>query len=372
MKAICCCFILIGSFISGFGQVEDTTINTPKEAKYAYTLVAGDIDIPWGMAFLPDGSMLVTEIKGELYHIANGKKSSVTGVPAVLARGQGGLLDVVLHPEYSKNGWLYISYSAPGSQENTSNTAIMRAKLKNNALTDTSTIYRAGPTTSKPYHFGSRICFDNEGYLYFSIGDRGEHFVNPQDITKDGGKIYRIKDDGSIPDDNPFAGNENARKGIYSYGHRNPQGLVRHSVTGQIWAHEHGPQGGDEINIIQKGANYGWPVISYGINYDNSILTDKTEMEGMVQPLYYYKPSIAPSGMAFVDSDVYPEWKGNLLIGSLRFQYLERVVLEKNHVVYREKILPDMGRVRDVRVGPDGYIYVAVEGKGIFKITPKI
>jgi glucose/arabinose dehydrogenase len=352
-------------------QVEDTTIQTPLTPSYTATLFAGEIDIPWGMAFLPDGSMLVTEIKGTLFHIENGKKKVVSGVPAVLARGQGGLLDVVLHPQYEKNQWVYLSYSEPGSEENTANTAIIRARFNGSALTDTSVIYRGIPTTSRAYHYGSRICFDKEGYLYFTIGDRGDHFVNPQDLTRDGGKVYRIKDDGTIPVDNPFYNMEDARKAIYSFGHRNPQGMVMHPETGQIWAHEHGPQGGDEINIIERGANFGWPVISYGINYDNTILTDQTKMEGMKQPIYYYKPSIAPSGMAFVSSDRYPEWKGNLLIGSLRFQYLERVVLKDNQVVYREKILPDEGRVRDVRLAPDGFIYVAVEGKGIYKIIPK-
>jgi len=317
-------------------QVEDTTIQTPLTPSYTATLFAGEIDIPWGMAFLPDGSMLVTEIKGTLFHIENGKKKVVSGVPAVLARGQGGLLDVVLHPQYEKNQWVYLSYSEPGSEENTANTAIIRARFNGSALTDTSVIYRGIPTTSRAYHYGSRICFDKEGYLYFTIGDRGDHFVNPQDLTRDGGKVYRIKDDGTIPVDNPFYNMEDARKAI-----------------------------------IERGANFGWPVISYGINYDNTILTDQTKMEGMKQPIYYYKPSIAPSGMAFVSSDRYPEWKGNLLIGSLRFQYLERVVLKDNQVVYREKILPDEGRVRDVRLAPDGFIYVAVEGKGIYKIIPK-
>ncbi|MFZ1558747.1 MAG: PQQ-dependent sugar dehydrogenase, partial [Saprospiraceae bacterium] len=231
-------------------------------------------------------------------------------------------------------------------------------------------LYKGTPNTTKPYHFGSRIVFDNDGFVYFGIGDRGEHFVNPQDITKDGGKIYRLKDDGTIPSDNPFVNEIGAKTAIYSYGHRNPQGMTKHPVTGQIWENEHGPQGGDEINIVRKGKNYGWPVICYGINYDNTILTDKTEMPGMEQPLYYYVPSIAPSGMAFVYSDKYPDWKGNLLIGSLKFQYLERLVITDDKVTYREKIMPDLGRVRNVKIGNDGYIYVAIEGKGIYKIVP--
>jgi glucose/arabinose dehydrogenase len=352
-------------------QVKDTTIVTPEQVNWTAELVVPELEIPWGMAFLPDGSMLITEIKGTLIHVKNGVKTEIKNAPKVSARGQGGFLDVVLHPQYEQNGWIYFTYSSPEGKESGANTALMRAKLVNGSLEQQQVLYKAEPNTSRAHHFGSRIVFDKEGFVYFTIGDRGDHFTNPQDLTKDGGKVYRLKDDGSIPEDNPFNGPQD-KKAIYSYGHRNQQGMVIHPETGEIWAHEHGPQGGDEINIVRKGINYGWPVISYGINYDNTILTDKTEMEGMEQPVYYYIPSIAPSGMAFVFSDKFPEWRGNLLIGSLRFQYLERVVLnEDKKVTYREKILADVGRVRDVRVGPDGYIYAAVEGKGIYKITPK-
>jgi glucose/arabinose dehydrogenase len=195
--------------------------------------------------------------------------------------------------------------------------------------------------------------------------------VNPQDITRDGGKIYRTKDDGSIPTDNPFFNTSEAKKAIYSYGHRNPQGMALHPVTGKIWIHEHGPQGGDEINIIEAGKNYGWPKITYGINYNDTKITDNTSLPGMEQPIHYWVPSIAPSGMAFVTSDKYPEWKGNLLVGSLKFQYLDRCVLEGNKVVKEEKLLQDLGRVRNVRQAPDGYIYVAIEHKGIVRIVPE-
>jgi glucose/arabinose dehydrogenase len=353
-----------------YTQKEDTTINTPDKISYKTEQVVSGLDIPWGMAFLPDGSLLITEINGKLIHFKNGKKKEIKNVPEVYARGQGGFLDVELHPDYTKNGWIYFTYSASTGQGEGGNTALMRAKLKNGALADKQVLYKGSPNTTKPYHFGSRIVFDNEGYVYFGIGDRGDHFVNPQDITKDGGKIYRLKDDGTIPADNPFVDQAGAKTAIYSYGHRNPQGMTKHPVTGDIWENEHGPQGGDEINIIRKGINYGWPVISYGINYDNTILTDKTEMPGMEQPFYYYVPSIAPSGMAFIDSDKYGDWKGNLLIGSLKYQYLERLILADNKVIYREKLMPDIGRVRNVIMGPDGYIYVAVESKGIFKIIP--
>ncbi|MBK9734031.1 MAG: PQQ-dependent sugar dehydrogenase [Saprospiraceae bacterium] len=349
----------------------DSNIKTPTEINYTLETVVANLDIPWGMAFLPDGSMLITEKKGQLIHFNNGVKTVIGNVPEVLARGQGGLLDVCLHPDYSKNGWIYLTYSAKTGEDKTSNTTLMRSKLQDGQLIDIEILYTGSPSTKTSHHFGSRIIFDDKGLLYFSIGDRGEHFVNPQDISKDGGKIYRLKDDGSIPEDNPFVHQADAKKAIYSYGHRNPQGMTKHPVTGQIWENEHGPQGGDEINILEKGKNYGWPVISYGINYDGTILTEKTEMAGMEQPLYYYVPSIGPSGMEFVYSDKYPEWRGSLLIGSLKFQYLERLVLSENKVTYREKIMADIGRVRNVKMSPDGYIYVAVEGQGIYKIVPK-
>ena len=206
--------------------------------------------------------------------------------------------------------------------------------------------------------------------MYFSIGDRGNRDVNPQDLTRDCGKIYRINADGSIPNDNPFLEFPDAKTAIYSYGHRNPQGMVRHPDTGQIWVHEHGPRGGDEINLIKKGGNFGWPLISYGINYSGTSFTEDTDLPGMEQPMFYWVPSIAPSGMAFVTSDVYPDWKNNLLVGSLKFEYIERLVMKNDTVVKREKLLEGMGRVRNVRQGPDGYIYAAIESLGIVKIIP--
>ena len=369
MKAVILFSFLIFAF-SVTGQVKDSTIITPEKANWKTELLVADLEVPWGMAFLPDGSILITEINGTLIHFRDGIKAEVKNVPKVYSKGQGGLLDIALHPDYNQNGWIYFTYASPVGNESGSNTALMRAKLVNGSLEQQEILYMAEPNTTKAYHFGSRIVFDRERYVYFTIGDRGEHFVNPQDLSRDGGKVYRLKDDGTVPEDNPFKGDKDKRA-IYSFGHRNQQGIAIHPETGAIWAHEHGPQGGDEINIIKKGLNYGWPVISYGINYDNTILTDKTEMEGMEQPIYYYVPSIAPSGMAFVNSDRFPEWRGNLLIGSLKFQYLERLVFgNNNNVIYREKILADYGRVRDVRIGPDGYIYAAVEGKGIYKIIP--
>jgi glucose/arabinose dehydrogenase len=352
-------------------QDAENKANTPNEVPFSAELFVDGLQIPWAMAFLPDGSMLITEKSGSIIHFKDGQKIAVANVPAIYVRGQGGLLDIFLHPDYKNNGWIYLTYASVEGDEKGGHTALMRAKLKDNALVDNELLYKAGPNTTKGQHFGSRIAFDDDGYLYFSIGERGARDENPQDITRDGGKIYRLNDDGSIPEDNPFVGEEGAKIATYSYGHRNPQGLVKHPETGEIWDHEHGPKGGDEINIIEKGANYGWPIITYGINYSGTPITDKTEMEGMEQPIHYWVPSIAPSGMAFVTSNKYPSWNGSLLVGSLAFQYLERLTLEGTKVVNREKLLENMGRVRDVRQGPDGFIYVAIEGKGIYRLVPK-
>ncbi|MDT7830159.1 PQQ-dependent sugar dehydrogenase [Pricia sp. S334] len=353
-------------------QDPENKVDTPEKVPFTAELLIDEIQVPWGMAFLPDGSMLVTEISGDLIHFKNGQKNKVQNVPEIYRRGQGGLLDVALHPDYESNGWIYISYASSKGDDKGGNTALMRAKLKDGALVEKEELYKATPNTTKGQHFGSRIEFDNDGYLYLTIGERGDRDTNPQDITRDGGKVYRFNDDGSIPDDNPFVEKEDAKKAIYSYGHRNPQGMDLHPETGEIWVHEHGPRGGDEINIVEKGANYGWPVVTYGINYSGTEITDKTEMEGMTQPIYYWLPSIAPSGMTFITTDAYGAgWKGNILVGALKFQYLERLVLEGEKVVKREKLMDGMGRVRDVKEGPDGLIYVAVEGKGIYKLVPK-
>ncbi|MEC5164829.1 glucose/arabinose dehydrogenase [Flavobacterium sp. PL11] len=373
MKKIAILSLSVFAFLSFScdAQVKPNDIAIKDDVKnYTLEVVAADIAIPWGMDWLPDGSMLVTEKSGVLYHIKNGVKTEIKNVPKVYTRGQGGLLDIALHPNYTKNGWIYITYSSEEGEGNGGNTKLIRAKLQDGSLTQIQSLYKATPNTSKGQHFGSRIAFDNHGYLYFSIGDRGENMVNPQDITRDGGKIYRLHDDGSIPKDNPFVGKDGAKEAAFSYGNRNPQGMAKNPVTGAIWAHEHGPKGGDEINIIKKGTNYGWPVITYGIDYDGSTISLETEKPGMEKPIYYWVPSIAPSGMAFVSGDKYPNWTGHLLVGSLKFQYLELVKLKGNEVVGRQKIATDVGRLRDVKQGPDGFIYMGVEGKGIVKIIP--
>ncbi|MFK7936738.1 MAG: PQQ-dependent sugar dehydrogenase [Saprospiraceae bacterium] len=348
----------------------DETISEPTTKDYRLETVVEDIDRPWGMTWLPDGSMLITEQSGELIHFAAGKKTSIAGAPEVFDEGQGGFLDIEVHPNYAENGWIYMTYSSDEGG-NGAHTALMRAKLDGTQLVEKEVLYKATPNTKKGQHYGSRIEFDRAGYLYVTIGERGNRDVNPQDLSRDGGKVYRFNDDGSIPKDNPFTAVSNAKKAIYSYGHRNPQGMAMHPETGEIWVHEHGPRGGDEINVVKAGANYGWPVITYGINYSGTTITEETKREGMEQPLHYWVPSIAPSGMAFVTSDVYPAWKGDLMVGSLKFMYLERLDLEDGKVVNREKIATGQGRMRNVKQGPDGYLYLGVVNKGIVKILPK-
>jgi glucose/arabinose dehydrogenase len=363
--------LLLFFFISCTAQEKANDIPIQEEVKnYTFETVASGIQTPWGMAWLPDGTMLVTEKSGVLYRIKDGTKTEIKNVPAVYNRGQGGLLDIVLHPDYAKNGWIYMTYASTEGEGEGGNTKIIRAKLQDGGLTQIESLYKAGPNTTKGQHFGSRIVFDKEGFLYFSAGERGNHFVNPQDITRDNGKIYRLNDDGTIPKDNPFVGQENAKEAIYTYGNRNPQGLTLNPFTGDIWEHEHGPKGGDEINIIKKAANYGWPVVTYGIDYDDTSISKIQQKPGIEDPIYYWLPSIAPSGMAFVTSDRYPDWKGHLLVGSLKFQYLELVKLKGNEIIGRQKIGTDIGRLRNVAQGPDGYIYIGVEGKGILKIIP--
>ncbi len=363
------CFFVVMTGLS-CAQKTDNEVNTPTEQTFDAQLVVEDLQIPWGMVFLPDNSMLITEKSGEIIHFKDGVKTSVSGGPAVYNRGQGGLLDIELHPNYTDNGWIYISYSSQEGGGSGGNTAIIRAKLNGNSLTNSELLYKASPNTTKGQHWGCRLEFDDDGYLYFTIGDRGARDQNPQDNTLDGGKVYRIMDDGAIPDDNPFINVTNGNERAFTTGNRNPQGMAKHPETGAIWIHEHGPMGGDEINIVKKGVNYGWPVITYGTNYNGTPITDITHKEGMEQPIHYWVPSIGPSGMAFVTSDRYPSWKGDLLVGSLAFQYLERLELDGNTVTNREKLMEDIGRVRNVRQGPDGYIYVAVEGKGIYKLVP--
>jgi glucose/arabinose dehydrogenase len=347
---------------------------TSEVQKFTVDTVVSGLRVPWGMAFLPNGDMLISERSGTLYRFSGGKIiEPVTGLPEIMAIGQGGLLDIALHPDYPTNGWIYFSYSALSSSGSrpTGNTAIMRARLDGTMLTDREVLFTGEPATDRNYHFGCKIAFDGKGHIFFGIGDRGQHFDFPQNLDNHNGKIHRLNEDGSIPDDNPFVNTPGAMASIWSYGHRNPQGTCFDPLTGELWVSEHGPRGGDELNLIKPGVNYGWPVISYGINYDGTVLTPDTEKAGLVQPVFQWTPSIGPCGMTFVTGDRYPNWKNNIFLGSLPLKHLERVVLQNNRVIHREELLKGIGRVRNVVMGPDGYIYLAIETPGyILRLIP--
>jgi glucose/arabinose dehydrogenase len=323
---------------------------------------------PWGMAFLPDGGMLVTERNGSLRVVSAGGELSepITGVPPVVARGQGGLLDVALHPEFAENRLVYWSYSEAG-EGGTNGTAIARGRLAEDmtSLADVEVIFRQEPKVQSNAHFGSRLAFDNDGLLFATLGERSaaRYRVMAQDLDTHLGKVIRIRDDGSVPDDNPFVGQDGARPEIWSYGHRNPQGMDVHPETGAIWIHEHGPRGGDEVNIPQAGANYGWPVFSYGKEYSGAPITDLDEHPPeFAEPIYQWTPSIAPSGMAFYEGDGIPEWQGDMFVGALVLTSLRRLTLDGDRVTGEETLLADMDlRIRDVEIGPDGALYVLTD-----------
>lgn len=333
-----------------------------KQHSFRIVTVAKGLDHPWGLAFLPDGGMLVTERSGELRLIANGKlrPSPVSGVPRVAASGQGGLFDVALHPKFAENRLVYLSYAGRGSKG--VGTEVARGRFDGRKLTDVKVIFRAAPKTRGGRHFGGRLLFAPDGTLFVTLGDRGSYMKEAQKISNHLGTIVRINDDGSVPKDNPFAGRSNARPEIYSYGNRNVQGIALRPGSGAIWAHEHGPRGGDEVNILKPGANYGWPAVTYGIDYSGAIISDKTAAPGITQPVVYWVPSIAPSGMAFYDGDKFPNWKGDLFVGALAHAHLRRLELKGDRVVAQEVLLKDLDeRIRDVRSGPDGFLYVLTD-----------
>lgn len=335
---------------------------TGNSGPFTVTTITDGLEHPWSMAFLPDGRMLVTERPGRLRLIENGRLDPVpvTGLPAIRQHGQGGLLDVVLHPDYEKNGWIYFSYA--GADASGIGTEVGRGRLKAHRIVDWQLLFSMQPKSGSGHHFGSRLVFDRDGYLFITLGERGERF-RAQDLNDHAGSVIRLLDDGRIPADNPFVDRPDARPEIYSYGHRNLQGAALHPVTGELWTHEHGPQGGDELNIIRRGRNYGWPVITYGKEYGTGFdIGEGTHKKGMEQPLYYWVPSIAPSGMAFYTGDRFPDWRGNLFIGSLKFKLLVRLTLDGPRVIDEQRLLQGkLGRIRDVRSGPDGYLYLLTD-----------
>ncbi|MEE8118002.1 MAG: PQQ-dependent sugar dehydrogenase [Gammaproteobacteria bacterium] len=336
-------------------------------------IVVDDIAVPWGLEFLPDGKLLYTErARAHLtvFDPVTGEKSLISGIPKLYTRDQGGLLDIELHPNFASNQILFLSYSARRGNRQT--TIVARAQLRDRALVNLEEIFVAQPFFSTSKHFGSRLEFNND-HLYISVGDRHQRPA-VQSLETHIGKILRINEDGSVPDDNPYVAmqNKGLRGEIFSYGHRNPQGMATHPVSGEIWIHEHGPKGGDEINIVRRGRNYGWPVITYGDEYSGGpVGRGLSHEEGMEQPLYYYKPSIAPSGMMFYSGDKFPAWRGNLFIGSLVLAHLNRLELEGEKVVREHRLFENRGwRIRVVRQGPDGYIYFATDAGFIARILP--
>jgi len=344
---------------------------------YEVLTVADGLDHPWGMAFLPDGAILVTEKPGRMRVVSTGGQLSppVDGVPPVDDRNQGGLLDVALDPQFAQNNLVYWSYSEPRDGGN--GTAVARATLVREppALRDLAIIWRMTPTLDSDKHFGSRLVFGRDGALFITTGERSimEGRVQAQRLDSAFGKVIRIKPDGAIPDDNPFVGREGALPAIWSYGHRNIQSAALHPGTGALWTVEHGARGGDEVNVVAPGKDYGWPTITYGIEYSGGKIGEGlTAREGMEQPAYYWDPVIAPSGMAFYEADLFPAWKGSLFVGSLVGKHLARLTLDGDRVVGEERLLADRARMRDVRVGPDGAVYVLTdEDDGqILKLVP--
>ncbi len=350
-------------------------VHESEEHAFQVERFAEGLETPWGMAFLPDGRMLVTEKEGRLRYVdTDGSLSDpIDGVPAVRDAGQGGLLDVQLHPNFAANGLIYLTFTDPKADgDDAGFTALLRARLDGMRLAEPTVLFRAPQDlyTSRGVHFGSRIVFDDDGFVYFSIGDRGQR-DRAQDLTVPNGKIHRLHDDGRIPADNPFVDEPDAVASIWSYGHRNPQGLAIHPVTGDLWETEHGPRGGDELNHIRKGLNYGWPVITYGINYNGTIITELTEKEGMEQPILHWTPSIAVCGIDFYTGDRFPNWKNNLFVSSLKFQEVRRLVIDGMRVTHQEVLFNAGGRVRDIQTGPDGYLYLALENPGrIVRLVP--
>ncbi|HKO87296.1 MAG TPA: PQQ-dependent sugar dehydrogenase [Burkholderiales bacterium] len=340
-----------------------------EEERFRVVVMTRGLEHPWCVAFLPDGRMLVTERPGRLRVVgADGAlmPQPVEGIPEVVTGGQAGLFDVALHPRYAQNGLVYLSYAERG--EGGASTALMRARLVESPgkfrLEDRRVIFSMRPKTRTAIHFGGRIVFDREGYVYLTLGERGEQ-ERAQKFDDHAGSTIRLHDDGRVPEDNPFLNIRNAKPEKFTRGQRNVQGAALHPRTGAVWTHEHGPQGGDEINILEAGANYGWPVVTYGVNYGiGTKIGEGATKSGIAAPLYYWVPSIAPSGMAFYAGDKFPRWRGDLFVGALKDQMLVRLQLQDNRVVKEERLLSNgLGRIRDVRSGPDGYLYLLTDAE---------
>ncbi len=343
---------------------------------------AEGLEVPWSLAFLDEKTALVTERSGRLRTLDKGRLHSkpIEGIPDVLAEGQGGLLAVAFDPDYHEEGnqWIYLAFShglemQPNGKRSLAMTKLVRGRINGNDWTDEETLFGAPHETYRTtrHHYGTRIVFDEKKDLYFAIGDRGTG-AHAQDLSKPNGKIHRIRRDGRIPRDNPFRRNKTAMPSIFSYGHRNPQGLAFHPQTGHLWSAEHGPLGGDELNLVASGANYGWPIITYGKNYNGTPITDIVRKEGMEQPVWYWRPSTAVCAIDFYHGDLFPKWNNKLLVGALKYEDVRLLDIENGRVMHEEVILKNAGRVRDVVCGPDGAIYVVLNNPGtILRLTPK-
>jgi glucose/arabinose dehydrogenase len=363
--------VVVMALMTATNTVAAQTIASEHHDFQLTTLARGFVN-PWGLAFLPDGDMLVTERRGRLRIIRDGQldPAPVPGVPTVALGGQAGLLDVALHPEFTENRLIYLSYAGAG--EGGRGTEVARGRMVEDRLVDLETILVVLPKSSGGRHFGSRLLFGPDGHLYVTLGERGDS-ERAQDLGDLAGSVIRITDDGGVPPDNPFVGRPDARPEIYTYGNRNSQGLTLHPETGQIWEAEHGPKGGDEINILTPGTNYGWPVISHGLTYAGLEIGEGTSKPGMAQPVQHWTPSISPSGMVFYTGEDFPAWRGSLFLGGLSARALVRLELDGTKVVHEERLLEDLGqRIRDVRQGPDGRLYLltdAVDG-ALLRLNP--
>jgi glucose/arabinose dehydrogenase len=370
MLAAC---LALGPVSPGQAQAPRSPTPAPVNGALRVETVAKGLEHPWGLEFLPDGRMIVTERPGRLRLVdRDGRVSEpLAGVPKVFARGQGGLLDAALSPNFAKDRLVYLSYSEPG--EGGAGTSVARGQLADGRLEKTEVIWRQTPKVNAPNHFGSRIVFRPDGTLFVTMGDRFTHREKVQDLSTTVGKVVRINPDGSAPRDNPFAGRSGARPEIWSLGHRNAQAAALDPMTAELWTVEHGARGGDELNRVEAGKNYGWPVITYGVDYSGAKIGEGTAKPGMEQPVYYWDPVIAPSGMTFYTGDAFPDWKGSILIGSLNPGALVRLEMKSGRVVREERYLGDLGeRIRDVRQAADGALYLLTDRSNgrILRITP--
>lgn len=358
---------LCGIALAGVPQL---AMSQQTDNPFTTTTLAEGLAHPWGMAFLPNGDMLITERAGGIRTLsADGELSErLANVPDVAANNQGGMLDIAVDPDFASNNTIYFCFSQPG--EGGSSSSVAKATLAKGSLSDVEVIFSAAPLIDNGFHFGCRLAFDQNQALFITLGDRYKYMQEAQNPNNHFGTIVRVNKDGSVPDDNPFIDGDAPE--VFSYGHRNVQGVTMHPETGVMWAMEHGPKGGDEVNVLRKGANYGWPTITYGIDYSGEVISDKTHMKGMEQPWLYWDPSIAPSGMTFYYGDMFPEWEGDLLVGSLKFTHLRRIEVTDDAPGNQHEYLRDnSARIRDVEVGPDGAIYLltdAPNGK-VLKLT---